>query len=90
VTPFARGGLANTVSDTSFFVRPFTSLGIVSHFDGGAKFRVSQFVDVVASAYAVRASGQQKIISKIFKNPSMTTIIIIGFNERWERKESAI
>jgi hypothetical protein len=73
VTPFASAGLANTVSDTSFFVRPFTSLGIVSHFDGGAKFRVSQLVDVGASAYLVRASGQQKIISKIFKNTSTTT-----------------
>jgi hypothetical protein len=65
-------GLANTVSDTSFFVRPFTSLGIVSHFDGGAKFSLSQFVDVGASAYAVRAAGQQTIISKIFKNASTT------------------
>src|SRR5215831_6657063 len=52
VTPFADLGLANTVSDTSFFVRPFTSLGIVSHFDGGAKLRVSQFIDVGTSAYA--------------------------------------
>jgi hypothetical protein len=72
VTPFASAGLANTVSDTSFFVRPFTSLGIVSHFDGGAKFSLSQFVDVGASAYAVRAAGQQTIISKIFKNASTT------------------
>jgi hypothetical protein len=57
VTPFASAGLANTVFDTSFFVRPFTSLGIVSHFDGGAKLRVSQAIDVGASAYALRASG---------------------------------
>jgi hypothetical protein len=73
VTPFANAGLANTVSDTSFFVRPFTSLGMVSHFDGGAKFSLSQFVDVGASAYAVRAAGQQKVVSKIFKNTSTTT-----------------
>jgi hypothetical protein len=72
VTPFASAGLANTVSDTSFFVRPFTTLGIVSHFDGGAKFSLSQFVDVGASAYAVRAAGQQTIISKIIKNTSTT------------------
>jgi hypothetical protein len=72
VTPFASAGLANTVSDTSFFVRPFTTLGIVSHFDGGAKFSLSQFVDVGASAYAVRAAGQQTIISKIFKNTTQT------------------
>jgi hypothetical protein len=72
VTPFGSAGLANTVSDTSFFVRPFTSLGLVSHFDGGAKFSLSQFVDVGASAYAVRAAGQQTIISKVFKNASTT------------------
>jgi hypothetical protein len=72
VTPFASAGLANTVSDTSFFVRPFTSLGLVGHFDGGAKFSLSQFVDVGASAYVVRAAGQQTIISKIFKNAATT------------------
>src|SRR5215475_2147980 len=68
VTPFADLGLANTVSDTSFFVRPFTSLGLVSHFDGGAKFTLSQFVDVGASAYVVRAAGQQRIFSKLLKS----------------------
>src|SRR5215813_11915245 len=73
VTPFANIGLANTVSDTSFFVRPFTSLGLVSHFDGGAKFSLSQFVDVAASAYGVRAAGQQRIISKIVKRQSTTS-----------------
>jgi len=64
VTPFASIGLANTVSDTSFFVRPFTSLGLVSHFDGGAKFKLSQFVDVGASAYGVRAAGQYALAEK--------------------------
>jgi hypothetical protein len=78
VTPFASAGLANTVSDTSFFVRPFITLGIVSHFDGGAKLSLSQFVDVGASAYAVRAAGQQTIISKIFKNTTSPTTTTSG------------
>src|SRR5215468_9770393 len=73
VTPFASIGLANTVSDTSFFVRPFTSQGLVSHFDGGAKFSLSQFVDVGASAYGVRAAGQQRIISKLLKRQATTS-----------------
>jgi len=73
LTPFASAGLANTVSDTAFFVRPFTSLGIVSHFDGGAKFNLSKFADVGASAYAIRAAGQQTIISKTFENTSATS-----------------
>src|SRR5262249_9191042 len=70
VTPFVSVGLANTVSDTSFFVRPFTSSGLVSHFDGGATFAVSPFADLGASAYAVKASGEQTIISKSFKQLS--------------------
>ena len=78
VTPFANIGLANTVSDTSFFVRPFTSLGLVSHFDGGAKFHLSQLVDVGASAYGVRAAGQQRIISKIVKRQSTTAATASG------------
>src|SRR5215510_10928622 len=78
VTPFASIGLANTVSDTSFFARPFTSLGLVSHFDGGAKFGLSQSVDVGASAYGVRAAGQQRIISKLFKHQPTTSATASG------------
>jgi hypothetical protein len=65
VTPFVEIGLANTLSDTSLFVRPFTTLGFVGHFDGGATIALSRYVDVGVSAYAVRAAGQQTIISKI-------------------------
>jgi hypothetical protein len=91
LTPFASAGLANTVSDTSFFVRPFTSLGMVSHFDGGAKLSLSKFVDVGASAYAVRAAGQQKVISKIFKNdPATTTTTASGKNRPFETKKEVI
>jgi hypothetical protein len=64
VTPFGSFGVANTVSDTSFFVRPFSSAGFVSHFDGGATFGLSQSVEAGALAYAVKAAGQQRIISK--------------------------
>ncbi|HLX75540.1 MAG TPA: hypothetical protein VKR26_12415, partial [Terriglobales bacterium] len=31
-TPFLEGGLSNTVADTQLFLRPFTSLGMNSHF----------------------------------------------------------
>jgi hypothetical protein len=65
ITPFANVGLANTVSDTEFFVRPFTSLGLVTHFDGGAKVSLSEFINVGASAYAVNAVGNQTIVSKV-------------------------
>jgi len=65
LTPFGSAGIANTVSDTSFFSRPFTSVGFVSHFDGGAIIRLGEFVNAGASAYAVRGSGEQRLISKV-------------------------
>jgi hypothetical protein len=70
VTPFANVGLANTVSDTSFFVRPFTSLGLVSHFEGGAEVGIAPAMRMGASAYAVRASGEQQIVSKVVRPAS--------------------
>jgi hypothetical protein len=65
LTPFGSGGISNTVSDTAFFVRPFTSLGLVSHFDAGTTLQIAPLVHVGASVYAIQASGEQRIFSKI-------------------------
>src|SRR5438874_2954383 len=61
--PFGSFGIANTISDTAFFVRPFSSLGLVGHFEGGATYDISQHMSVGGSAYAIRAAGDQTIIS---------------------------
>jgi hypothetical protein len=82
LTPFASVGLANSVSDTSFFLRPFTSLGLVSHFDGGVKYALSPVVDFGASTYAVRASGDQRIISKVFKRAAATSTTLTSRKSR--------
>ena len=74
LTPFANVGIANTVSDTTFFVRPFTSLGLVGHFEGGATYGLLPAVRLGASAYAVRGSGQQRIISKVTGQTTATTL----------------
>jgi hypothetical protein len=68
VTPFGSFGIANTVSDTAFFVRPFTSLGTVGHFEGGATYDFLRNAKVGASAYAVRGAGQQTVFSKISRS----------------------
>ncbi len=73
LTPFASAGLANTVSDTSFFVRPFTSQGLVAHFDGGARYAVSPVFDLGALAYAVKGGGEQRVVSKVFDRGQSTT-----------------
>jgi long-subunit fatty acid transport protein len=68
LTPFVSIGVANTISDTSFFVRPFSSKGIVSHFEVGAIGRIARNVSVGASLYGVRAAGEQQIDSKVVEN----------------------
>ncbi len=70
LTPFGSAGIANTVSDTNFFLRPFTSLGIIGHFEGGTTYDLSRAVSVGASGYAVRASGQQTVVSKLVRSGS--------------------
>ena len=81
-TPFVNLGIANTVSDTSFFYRPFSSLGIVGHFEGGTSYRLHRSLSVGASAYSIVPSGDQKIYSRVTKpqnaapsQPSDSTIL---------------
>ena len=44
VTPFGEAGIANAVSDTQFFVRPYTSYGFVTHAQGGARYRLVRWM----------------------------------------------
>jgi hypothetical protein len=72
-TPFGSIGIANTVSDTHFFNRPFSSLGLVAHFEGGASFQPVRWIRIAGSAYAVAPAGQQKIYSKLIARRSLET-----------------
>ncbi|HEX4997772.1 MAG TPA: hypothetical protein VFY29_06080 [Terriglobia bacterium] len=62
---FVSLGFANTVSDTAFFVRPFSSLGFVTHMEGGGTLRLAPAVSAGGSAYGVIASGEQTIVNKV-------------------------
>lgn len=65
--PFIDLGVANSISDTHFFTRPFTTLGMVGHFEGGASYKFLHFTSVGASLYDDRPWGQQKVFSKLIK-----------------------
>ncbi len=65
VTPFADLGVANTVPDSAYFVRPYTTLGLTGHFDGGASVRILPLLNFRVSAYAIEPSGQQKVFSRL-------------------------
>jgi hypothetical protein len=65
VTPFVAAGLSNSIRDTRFFRRPFTSLGFNAHLEGGADLDIGHNRSVGGSAYDILPSGQQKIFSKL-------------------------
>lgn len=71
-TPFADVGIANTVPDTAYFVRPYTTLGLEGHLLGGAALKLWRFLDARASAYAIEPTGQQKVFSKLLNRQSGT------------------
>jgi len=73
LTPFGSAGIANTVSDTTFFVRPFSSHGTIAHFEGGLIYDVTDAVSITASGYAIRGSGEQRVISRVFTRSGAST-----------------
>src|SRR5215469_16720279 len=73
LTPFGNIGFANTVSDTPLFVRPYTTLGFVTHFEGGVVYRLARFLDAGAAAYAIEPAGQQTVISQLIGKTVGTT-----------------
>lgn len=65
VTPFGALGVANTVSDTPFFVRPFISQGRVTRLEGGARWSLARRLSAGALLYTIQPSGQQTVISRV-------------------------
>lgn len=72
LTPFVDLGIANSVSDTMFFVRPYTTYGVVTHVEGGARYRLARMVSIGGSGYDIAPSGQQTVISRIVKGQGTT------------------
>lgn len=67
ITPFGAVGVANTISDTPFFVRPFSSQGLVTRWEGGARFRLAQRLSAGGLLYAIQPSGEQTVISRVVR-----------------------
>lgn len=65
LTPFGSLGVANAISDSPFWVRPFSSLGLNVHVEGGSTLRILGPASVGASAYAILPTGSQTVYSRI-------------------------
>ncbi|MFY9585721.1 MAG: hypothetical protein WAR21_14635 [Candidatus Acidiferrales bacterium] len=71
VTPYVDAGLANSISDTRFFKRPYITLGHLAHFEAGADVKIWKSLTFTASAYDIVPWGQQRVISR-FVRPGAT------------------
>jgi hypothetical protein len=65
LTPFGEVGIANAVSDTQFFLRPYTSYGFVTHAQGGVRYRLARWMNVGGSAYVIQPNGEQTVVSRV-------------------------
>src|SRR5258708_36376548 len=68
-TPFFDLGVANSVPDTRFLKRPYTSLGTLAHFEGGSEVDLGDKFSVSVSGYYILPWGAQEIFVR-GKKPS--------------------
>ena len=70
-TPFAEVGIANAVSDTTFFIRPYMTSGFVAHAQGGARFRFTRWMQAGAAGYVIEPGGKQIVVSRVVTTKSV-------------------
>ncbi|MGD0497434.1 MAG: hypothetical protein ABSC23_03255 [Bryobacteraceae bacterium] len=72
-TPFVEAGIANTVSDTPFFIRPFLTSGFVAHGQGGVRYRFAPWMQAGVTGYLIEPHGQQTIVSRVVTKKIQTS-----------------
>jgi hypothetical protein len=65
-TPFIDGGAGNSVLDSRYFHRPFTTFGYNAQFEAGTEIDAGP-LSLTASAYDVAPWGTQTVVSKLFR-----------------------
>jgi hypothetical protein len=65
LTPFGEIGFANAVSDTAFFIRPYETFGSIAHWQGGARYRLTNAVSAAGAVYGVEPLGKQTLVSRL-------------------------
>jgi len=65
LTSFGAVGIGDTVMDSRFFQRPFTSFGNLAHFEGGADVDLSHSFTLTLSAYDIAPWGNQTIVGRL-------------------------
>jgi hypothetical protein len=65
LTPFIDLGLANSITDTRQFLRPFTTYGYLAHLEAGTDIDLTHSFSLTLSGYEIAPWGTQSLISRI-------------------------
>lgn len=65
LTPFVDLGAGNSIMDTRYFLRPFSSYGYLAHFEAGTDVDLTHSLSVTLSGYDIAPWGTQTIISRV-------------------------
>lgn len=65
-SPFIDAGVGNSLMDTRYFTRPYTTFGYNAAFTGGLEYDQGPF-SVQAGAYDVAPWGNQTVVSRVFR-----------------------
>ena len=65
LTPFVNAGIANSIFDTRYFFRPFTTYGDLAHFEAGTDVDLSHQFSLTLSGYDIAPWGTQTVISRV-------------------------
>ena len=65
LTPFVDLGAGNSIMDTVYFLRPFSSYGYLAHFEAGTDLDLSHSLSLTLSGYDIAPWGTQTIISRV-------------------------
>lgn len=76
-TPFLDGGVGNSVPDSRYFHRPFTTFGYNAQFEAGTEVDAGP-LSLAASAYDIAPWGPQTVVSKLFRCTSGTKCSAAG------------
>src|SRR5260370_10408138 len=64
-TPFLSAGVANSIFDSRYQRRPYTTLGTLAHFEAGTSFDLGRSLTISTSAYDIAPWGAQKVYSRV-------------------------
>jgi hypothetical protein len=64
-TPFLSAGVANSIFDSSYRHKPYTTLGTLAHFEAGTSFDLGRSLTISASTYDIAPWGTQKVYSRV-------------------------